>query len=295
MKTLVTGGSGYLGTHIRQYFDADDLSRRSGLDVLNTADVRVVEDYDLVIHLAACLDKSPEAADEVFLTNVEGTINVLKNIKKDAVFVFASTKDVYGRFADNFGDVPEECQTLYSGQSALEWSKLVAELYVEYYAHQNSFRAGIFRLSTVYAPPSEGNIPGFVGHFADAINRGEPIRLPGAGRPIRDVLHVDDLAKAFEAFAESTIRHGLYNLGGGRENALTIRGLIERMEEVSGLQAVIDEEHPLPDPVPFNYVSSLDRVKHELGWKPSLSLAEGLKTLFQPQIDTDIDSAQVSA
>jgi nucleoside-diphosphate-sugar epimerase len=280
MKTLVTGGSGYLGTHIRRYFDAEDLSRRSGLDVLNTADVRIVEDYDLVIHLAACLDKSPEAADEVFLTNVEGTINILKNIKKNAVFVFASTKDVYGRFADNFADVPEECQTLYSGQSALEWSKLVAERYIEYYAHQNGFRAGIFRLSTVYGPSSDGNTPSFVGHFADWINKGEKIRLPGAGRPIRDVLHVNDLAKACEAFADSAIRHGLYNLGGGRENAMTIRGLVERMEEVSRLQAVIDEEHPIPDPVPFNYVSSLDHVKHELGWKPVVDLTTGLKTLF---------------
>jgi len=280
MKTLVTGGSGYLGTHIRKYFDADDLSRRAGLDILNTADLRMVEDYDLVIHLAACLDKSPEAADEVFLTNVEGTINALKNMRKGATFILASTKDVYGRFADNFSDVPEECQTLYSGQTAFEWSKLVAERYVEYYAHQNEFRACIFRLSTVYAPASEGNTPSFVGHFADAINKGRQIRLPGGGRPIRDVLHVDDLATACEAFADSAIRHGLYNLGGGRENAMTIRGLVERLEELTGLQAVIDEEHPLADPAPFNYVSALDRVKHELGWKPSVDLSSGLKTLF---------------
>jgi CDP-paratose 2-epimerase len=280
MKTLVTGGSGYLGTHIRKYFDADDLSRRAGLDILNTADLRMVEDYDLVIHLAACLDKSPEAADEVFLTNVEGTINALKNMRKGAPFILASTKDVYGRFADNFSDVPEECQTLYSGQTAFEWSKLVAERYVEYYAHQNEFRACVFRLSTVYAPASEGNTPSFVGHFADAINKGRQIRLPGGGRPIRDVLHVDDLATACEAFADSAIRHGLYNLGGGRENAMTIRGLVERLEELTGLQAVIDEEHPLADPAPFNYVSALDRVKHELGWKPSVDLSSGLKTLF---------------
>jgi nucleoside-diphosphate-sugar epimerase len=280
MKTVVTGGSGYLGTHLRRYFDADDLSRRAGLDVLNTADARIVEDYDLVIHLAACLDKSPEAADEVFLTNVEGTINVLKSVRKDAIFIFASTKDVYGRFADNFADVPEECQTLYSGQTALEWSKLIAERYVEYYAHQHRFRACIFRLSTVYAPPSQHNTPSFVGHFADAINKGEKIRLPGAGRPVRDVLHVDDLAKACEAFVDSTIRHGLYNVGGGRENAMTIRGLVQKMEEVSDLQVAIDEDDPLPDPIPFNYVTSLDRILHELGWKPATKVADGLKTLF---------------
>lgn len=280
MKTLVTGGSGYLGTHIRRHFDADDLSRRSGLDVLNTQDVQMVEDYDLVIHLAACLDKSPDAADEVFLTNVEGTINILKNVRKDAAFVFASTKDVYGRFADNFTEVNEDCPTLYTGQTALEWSKLIAERYVEYYADQIGFRSCIFRLSTVYAPPSEGSTPNFVGHFADAINKGERMRLPGGGRPRRDLLYVDDVAGACEAFADSVIRNGLYNLGGGYANSITINELVKKMEEVSGLQAVIDAENPLPDPVPFNYVSSLERVSHELGWKPSVDLASGLKELF---------------
>ena len=280
MKTIVTGGSGYLGTHILRHFDADDFSRRTANNILYSVDVQKVENYDLVIHLAASLDKSPEAAEEVFLTNVEGTINVLKNVRKDAAFVFASTKDVYGRFADNFAEVTEECPTLYSGQSALEWSKLIAERYVEYYAHQNGFRACIFRMSNVYAPQSEGNTNGIVGALANAINVGERIRLPGGGRPIRDHLHVDDLAKACEAFADSFIPHGLYNLGGGQANAMSLNALVEKLEEVSGLQAVVDEEHSLPDPVPFNYVSSLNRVSQELGWKPSIDLESGLRTLF---------------
>ena len=112
MEILVTGGSGFLGTHIRKFFGADDFSRRSGLDVLNLQDAQRVEDYDVVIHLAATLDKSPEAAEEVFLTNVEGTINLLRSMKENSVFIFASTKDVYGRFADNYREVPETCQTL---------------------------------------------------------------------------------------------------------------------------------------------------------------------------------------
>jgi CDP-paratose 2-epimerase len=281
MKVLVTGGSGYLGTEVRKYFGADDLSRRSGCDVLSLQDVQMAADYDIVIHLAAHLDKSPEAADQVFLTNVEGTVNLLRHIRKDAVFIFASTKDVYGRFADNYPEVPEDCPTLYSGQSALEWSKLIAELHVAYAAHQQGFRSCIFRMSTVYAPESEGNTPNFVGHYLNALNLGEPIRLPGAGRPRRDLLYVDDLSRACEAFADSVIRHGTYNLGGGRENSMTLRQMVETMEKVSGLQAVIDDTSPSWEmPVPANYVSDLSRIKMELDWKPTIAIEEGLSSLF---------------
>lgn len=280
MKILVTGGSGYLGTHVREFFGADDLSRRTGYDVLSLQDAQMAGDYDVVIHLAAHLDKSPEGASQVFLTNVEGTVNILRAMREDAVFIFASTKDVYGRFADNHREVPETCQTLYAGQSALEWSKLIAERYVEFYAHQRNFRSCIFRLSTVYAHKSEGNTPNFVGHYADALDKGERLRLPAGGAPRRDLLHVDDFSRACSAFVASVIRHGLYNLGGGAGNVLSLGELLKKMEEVTGLQSVVDEENPLPAPVPMNYVSDLALVKQELEWKPEIGLDEGLKTLF---------------
>jgi CDP-paratose 2-epimerase len=280
MKILVTGGSGFLGTHVRAFFGADDFSRRSNLDLLNLQDAAIVEDYDVVIHLAAELDKSPDNAESVFLTNVEGTVNILRSMRENAVFIFASTKDVYGRFADNYREVAENCPTLYSGQSALEWSKLIAERYVEFYAHHNRFRACTFRLSTVYAANSPHNTPNFVTAYAEALNTGEPLRLPAGGAPIRDFLHVEDFARACEAFADSFIRHGLYNLGGGRANALSLRELIGEMEEVSGLQAVIDETSAAPAPVPMNYVTDLTLVTQELEWKPQIGLKEGLKKLF---------------
>lgn len=279
MKVLVTGGSGYLGTHVRRFFDADDLSGRSGLDILNPQDAAMAADYEVVVHLAAQLDKSPDAAEQVFATNVHGTVNLLREIREDAVFIFASTKDVYGRFADNFAEVDESCPTLYAGQSALEWSKLIAERYVEYYAQLRKFRSCIFRLSTVYAPNSDGNVPNFVGHYADAINKGERLALPAGGSPRRDLLHVDDFARACRAFTDSIIRHGLYNLGGGRQNALSLSNLVSKMEEVSGLQAVLDDES-LPAPTPTNYVTDLSLISQELGWKPEIGLDEGLRSIF---------------
>ena len=130
---------------------------------------------------------------------------------------------------------------------------------------------------------SDGNTPNFVTYYAEAINKGESIHLPGAGRPRRDLLYVDDLSSACNAFVESGLRHGTYNLGGGSQNSLTLSELVNKLEEVSGLQAVVDTENPLPDPTPFNYVSELDLIKRELGWTPAVTLEDGLSRLFRTQ------------
>jgi nucleoside-diphosphate-sugar epimerase len=61
---------------------------------------------------------------------------------------------------------------------------------------------------------------------------------------------------------------------------MTLRELVTKMEEVSGLQAVIDEEAKLPNPIPMNYVSDISRVDQELGWQPTMPMADGLKSLF---------------
>src|ERR1041385_3375454 len=92
MKTLVTGGSGYLGTFVRNFFGAEDFSRRSGFDVRDEQAVERIANYDIVIHLAAHFDKSPDGASECFRTNATGTANILRNMKPGAIFIYASTK-----------------------------------------------------------------------------------------------------------------------------------------------------------------------------------------------------------
>lgn len=280
MKTLVTGGSGYLGTHVCRFFNADDFSRRSGHDVLDSSDVRVVADYDTIIHLAGYLDKDPDAADLSFRTNVEGTANVVKYLRRGAVFIYASTKDVYGAHANSYSEaVPETCPTDYCGQSALEWSKLVAERYVEFYARQRNFRACILRMSTIYARPSDGNEAGFVTHYVESVKRGWPIKLPLGGTPVRDILHVDDFSRACQAFIDSSQSHGLYNLGGGKENSATLSEIVGTISRLIDLEPAIIDDHNLAHPVPVNYVSDLSRVREELNWKPRIGIEEGLRSL----------------
>jgi len=265
---------------VRRFFEAEDLSRRSHLDILSPLDAARAGNYEVVIHLAAHLSKNPDDAEDCFRTNVEGTINLLREMSPNSIFIFVSTKDVYSSHADNFDEVPETCITDYSNHSALEWSKLIAEKYVEYYAAQRNFRSCIFRLSTAYARPSEGNVNGFVTHYVESVKRGWPIRLPLEGKPVRDLLHVDDFSKACRAFVDSTVTHGLYNLGGGGENALSLRDIIDKVGAMIECTPVIDESSALPVPVPVNYISDLSRIQTELGWRPEIGIEEGLKSLL---------------
>ncbi|MGB7924078.1 MAG: NAD(P)-dependent oxidoreductase [Pyrinomonadaceae bacterium] len=280
MKILVTGGSGYLGTHVRRFFNADDFSRRSRVDILDAGDLSLVADYDAVIHLAAHMDKAPEAAETCFQTNAEGTANVLRQMRPGAVFIYASTKDVYGAAADAYADVPEDCSTAYCGQSAFEWSKLIGERYVDYYARTRDLRACIFRMSTVYARPSVGNESGFVTHYVESVKRGWPVRLPLAGTPLRDILHVDDFSRACRAFIDSSLTRGLYNLGGGRHNAASLREIADTVGRLIDLEPVIDEEARMPRPTPLNYISDLTRIRGELNWQPEIGIEEGLRSLL---------------
>jgi dTDP-glucose 4,6-dehydratase len=280
MKTLVTGGSGYLGTYVRQFFSADDFSRRSGFDILYQQTLEKVADYDAVIHLAAHFDKHPDGARACFRTNAEGTANIIRNMKPGSVFVYASTKDVYGSNANEKEEVAEHTSTNYCGQSAFEWSKLMGERYVEYYSHQRDIRACIFRLSTVFARPSEGNEPGLVTHYVESIKHRVPIRLPAGVDPVRDILYVDDFSRACRAFIDRNIVFGLYNLGGGRLNTVSLRDIIKRVGAMIEIEPVIQEDPALPAPVPLRYVSDLTRISNELDWRPQIGIDDGLRVLL---------------
>ena len=280
MRILVTGGSGYLGTHVCRFFGAEDFSRRSGHDVLDPEDVKSVANYDAVIHLAAHLDKDPDAADLCFQTNVEGTANIIRNMTPNSVFIYASTKDVYGANAEQFQQVPETCPTSYTGQTALEWSKLIAERYLEYYARERNVRVCIFRMSSVYARPSDGNENGFVTHYVESVKHGWPIQLPLNGLPSRDILHVDDFARACQAFIDSSQVYGLYNLGGGIGNAVTLQEIVNIVGSLIEIEPVILDQGNMPNPVPLNYVSDLTRIREQLGWLPSIGVREGLRSLL---------------
>ena len=156
----------------------------------------------------------------------------------------------------------------------------MGERYVEYFAAQRNVRACIFRLSAVYARPTSGNENGFVTHYVESVKHGWPIRLPASGDPKRDILFVDDFSRACQAFIDSARVTGLYNLGGGSENAAYLREIIQTIGNLIQLQPTIVNDARLPLPEPMNYVSDLTRINEELGWQPQVGIEEGLRNLL---------------
>ena len=98
--------------------------------------------------------------------------------------------------------------------------------------------------------------------------------------PVRDILHVDDFSRACRAFIDSSVTRGLYNLGGGAENARSLREIVDKIAEIIQCSPVIDESATMPEPVPLNYISDLNHVRNELGWQPQIGIEEGLRSLI---------------
>lgn len=260
MKIAVLGGMGYLGYHVTKYFNATSLSRRTGFDITNSEQCQELKDYDVIIHVAALVDKSEKQPNEVFRINAQGTLNMVKALGVGQTLISTSTRDIY------------------VGQGAYAISKLISDKYINYYADYNGFRAGIFRLSTTYAPPTNGS--NFVNLFIKSIQEGTRISLLMGGRQKRCFLYVDDLSRAFEKFIDSKRTHEIYDIGGGENNSTTILGLVRTIEDVVGQKAEINfSKEDVRGTI--HYISDLSRISDELGWQPKVSIKEGIKRIIQ--------------
>jgi nucleoside-diphosphate-sugar epimerase len=107
-----------------------------------------------------------------------------------------------------------------------------------------------------------------------------PIRLPVGFDPVRDILYVDDFSRACRAFINSSVQFGVYNLGGGRLNTVSIRDLLKRIGALIDIEPVIQEDPAMPAPVPLRYVSDTKRIEEELGWRLQIGIDHGLSVIL---------------
>lgn len=216
-----------------------------------------VRDASAVFHMAAQVAVTTSLVDPIddFDINIRGTLAVLEAARRrdEAVpVIFASTNKVYGDLADvalrEEADrwVPTDAEVRDYGISEARpldfhtpygCSKGAADQYVLDYARSYGLPTAVIRMSCIYGPRQMGTEDqGWVAHFLIRALEGQLITIYGDGKQVRDVCHVDDAVDAYLAAWRDidTVRGRVFNLGGGPDNAISLRQLLSHIDALTG-------------------------------------------------------------
>jgi CDP-paratose 2-epimerase len=272
------------------------------VDVRDTAAMdQVVSEsrFDAVIHLAAQVAVTTSVTDPRadFAINALGTFNVLDAVRRfspEAVVIFASTNKVYGKIAEaesalngtryEYTNRPHgipESEPL-DFLSPYGCSKGAADQYVLDFARIYGIPATSFRQSCIYGQRQFGvEDQGWVAWFAIASLLGRDITIYGDGKQVRDVLHVDDLVRAYELAirAPDKIAGQAFNVGGGPQRTLSLLELVAMLERRLGKKIPLrwGDWRPGDQQV---YVSDIRKLRTALDWKPDIVVDAGLAQLI---------------
>ena len=298
MRILITGGAGFLGSHLcdalvdrgDQVVCLDDLSsgRRANIgDLLASdrftfveADVRreisLDFDIDAVAHLASPASPPGYLRRPVFTltTGSQGTLNAL-NLARDkgARFVLASTSEVYG---DPL--VHPQPETYWGNvnpigpRSVYDEAKRYAEALTSAYGRSEGVDIGIIRIFNTYGPRMRADDGRAVSTFIVQALRGEQLTVSGKAHT-RSFCYVDDLIRGIVAMLDCS-EGGPVNLGNPHE--LTVEELAELVIELTGSSVGITE-CPSPQDDPERRKPIIDRATERLGWRPTIPIEVGLK------------------
>ncbi|MCF6409173.1 NAD-dependent epimerase/dehydratase family protein [Pseudalkalibacillus salsuginis] len=299
MKVLITGGCGFIGSHIAELLAAqgyevvviDNLSSgnyRSDIYPIHYYEIDFTsmemegifekERPEFVIHLAAQVDIKTSMENPVFDAeiNILGTIRLLQMCRIHEVkrFIFASTSAVYG---DLGGQSADEASSL-NPISFYGISKLASEKYIQQFNQQFGLPFTIFRYSNVYGPRQRSdNEGGVVPIFIKLLTEGRIPVIYGDGKQTRDFIHVEDVARANLSAIEKNV-DGVMNISSMSDT--TINRLYKL---ISGFFRYDKDPLYLPNRHGDILFSRLVNKKAEtrLGWKPRLRLEEGICQMIQ--------------
>jgi CDP-paratose 2-epimerase len=258
-------------------------------------------DAERIYHMAGQVAVTTSVLDprDDFENNALGTLNLLEAVRAQApqaIVFYASTNKVYGgmeevvtveeetryRYRDLPLGIPES--QLLDFHSPYGCSKGCGDQYVRDYARIYGMRSVVFRQSCIYGIRQFGvEDQGWVAHFCIAARLGRPITIYGNGKQVRDVLWIDDLIAAYEAAAARIdLSTGqIYNIGGGPENTMSIWAEFGAMlEKLAGRSIPITYADWRPGDQPV-YVSDIRRAEQDLGWRPRVSVVEGIECLWR--------------
>ncbi len=302
MKVLVTGGAGFIGSHVcdalltrgdsvvvldnfndfydpaikRRNLEAIPGARLVEGDIRDEALVGKLfesEAFDAVIHLAAMAGVRPSLLDPLHYedVNVRGTLVLLEAVRRrpGTKFVFASSSSVYG----SNETVPfEETDDIHRPVSPYAATKRAGELVCYTHHHLYDIPTTCLRFFTVYGPRQRPEMA--IHKFVRMTLQGEPIPFFGDGSSRRDYTFVDDIVDGVVRALDHCEGYEIYNLGEATTTSLA--ELVELIHEACGVAPVLDRQPNQPGDVPITF-ADVSKARKRLGYRPSTTVKEGLE------------------
>jgi UDP-glucuronate 4-epimerase len=306
MNFLVTGGAGFIGSHVcerllrdgHSVWAFDDLNhfydpqfKQRNLreiqslakpfefvhgditDAAALAEIFSAVKFDQVIHLAARAGVRPSLEQPALYqrVNVEGTVHVLEAARKSGVkkIIIASSSSVYGTNSK----VPfSESDPIFSAISPYAASKLACEALGHVYHHIYKMDVAMLRFFTVYGPRQRPDLA--IYKFAKLISAGKPIPVFGDGGTARDYTFISDTLDGIIACTRKEFGFEIFNLG--ESETVKLSRLVELLEAALGKKAAIDRQPVQPGDVPVTF-ADITKAREKLGYNPQIKIAQGIK------------------
>jgi CDP-paratose 2-epimerase len=308
MRRIFFGASGDTEWNLRRLKAATKRFTYADIDLRDRTkvfDLFAGQHFDVVLHCAA--QPSHDKAREIPLLDLEvnavATVYLLEATRQycpEARFVFMSTNKVYGEApnekplhelatrydyadaADHQG-IDESCRIDQTLHSLFGASKTAADIYAQEYGRYFGLQVGIFRAGCVTGPQHSGvELHGFLSHLVRVAKRGETYTIFGyKGKQVRDNIHSHDAVRAVAEFVKNPRAGEVYNLGGGRDNSISILEAIALLEEFTGRKVVrtCNEQPRKGDHV--CYISNVAKLKsHYPDWQITRDLTGILKEMI---------------
>jgi len=294
MKVLVTGGAGFIGSHVTKLLldrgyqvvvldnlshgFAENVDRRAKLIVGDIRDRKKTKEalkgIEAVIHMAGLISVPESVADPVKYcdNNVLGAVNLLECMKDASIkkIIFSSSACVYG----TPDKLPIKEEAPIHPDNPYGATKASIEVFLKAYHEIFGFDVVILRYFNPYGPGKMGKpttlaIPNFV----KATLAKKPVPLYWQGEQIRDFIYIDDLARAhIDVLPLSGFN--IFNLG--TETGVKVKDIVELIFKIVGYKVPIADLGKRPGDVAATYASS-EKLKKAVGWKAKVSLTEGLR------------------
>jgi UDP-glucuronate 4-epimerase len=306
-RILLTGGAGFIGSHLAErlimdghsLFIVDDLNDFYSplIKRKNLAGIRLVGNYEfmqadigeeeplreifhqfspeVIVHLAARAGVRPslEQPNLYERVNVQGTLNLLELARTGRIskFIFASSSSIYGITSR----VPfSEDEANPNPISPYGVTKLAGEKLCYCYAHLYHLPVVCLRFFTVYGPRQRPDLA--IHKFARFIEEHKPIPFFGDGSARRDYTYIADIVDGILAAIEFDTDFGIFNLGNSRP--ISLEQLIGHLEAALGEKAILDRQPAQPGDMPVTY-ADIRRAEQRLGYHPRFSIEKGLEKI----------------